>query len=169
MPYTQLVEMAPLPAGGAVGLPTDPTVSCVFVFLGAEFVRDYDEGKQLPFFQEIRKKHPSKLRKVTITYAEVIAGTHVLKRLVVSHRWMNPDQPDPDGEQLKAIQEFLRSPAGREIEEVWIDAYCMPQDQPEGSRSDEDTADFKTMLGQVSIRAPHIVPAPPLVSTRARD
>ena len=94
------------------------------MFLEADFVRDYHEGTQLPFFQEIRRKHSSKLRKVTITYAEVIRGTHILKRLVVSHRWMDPNQPDPDGEQLKAIQDFLRSPAGRGIEEVWIDAYC---------------------------------------------
>jgi hypothetical protein len=136
--------------------------------LKADFVRAFS-GKKLPFFQELRAKHPNALVEVTITYEEVVSGTHVEKILSISHRWMEPTQPDPDGEQLKAIQEFLRSPAGREIEEVWIDAYCMPQDQPEGSRSDEDTADFKTMLGQVSIRAPHIVPAPPLVSTRARD
>ena len=124
----------------SVALPSDPTESCTFVFLDAAFVRDYNEGTQLPFYQEIRSKHPTKLRKVTITYAEVIGGTHVDKRLVVSHRWMNPDQPDPDGEQLRAVQEFLRSPEGQGIEEVWIDAYCMPQKHgaPHGELSDED-------------------------------
>ena len=40
---------------------------------------------------------------------------------------------------------------GRKIKRVWIDAQCMPQDQPKGSRSAEDTADFKTMLTNVNM------------------
>ena len=87
----------------SLALPSDPTESCVFVFLDAAFVRDYDKGTQLPFYQEIRSKHPNQLRKVTITYAEVIGGTHMDKRLVVSHRWMDPNQPDPDGEERGAM------------------------------------------------------------------
>ena len=106
----------------------------------------------LPFFQEIRSKHPDALVEVTITYAEVVSGTHVEKVLSISHRWMTPQAPDPDGEQLKAIKTFLKSDKGREIELIWIDGGSMPQDQPKGSRSAADTADFKAMLSQVRPR-----------------
>ena len=116
----------------------------------ADFLRTFS-GKNLPFFQELRAKHPSAFVEVTISYEEVVRGTHVEKILSISHRWMEPTQPDPDGEQLKAIKDFLVSSAGKRIELVWIDGGSMPQHQPTIGliRSDEDTADFKTMLSQV--------------------
>jgi hypothetical protein len=71
--------------------------------------------------------------------------------LSISHRWMLPTQPDPDGKQLEAIKAFLVSSAGKRIELVWIDGGSMPQHQPEIGliRSDEDKDDFDTMLSQV--------------------
>ena len=69
----------------------------------------------------------------------------------VSHRWMQPDEPDPDGEQLKAIKRFLNSPAGKKIELIWLDSACMPQDHPKGSRTAEDKDDFKRMLSEVNM------------------
>ena len=115
----------------------------------ADFLRRTFSGTNLPFFQELRAKHPSAFVEVTISYEEVVRGTHVEKILSISHRWMVPTQPDPDGEQLKAIKAFLVSSAGKRIELVWIDGGSMPQDQPEGTRTKEDTADFDTMLSQV--------------------
>ena len=129
----------------------DSTESCRFYMIKAEFIRAYS-GAKLPFFQEMRSKHPEAIVEVTITYAEVVSGTHVEKILSVSHRWMTPQEPDPDGEQLKALKTFLKSDKGREIALVWIDAGSMPQDQPEGSRSAADTADFKGMLSQARAR-----------------
>ena len=116
----------------------------------ADFLRTFS-GKNLPFFQELRAKHPSAFVEVTISYEEVVRGTLVEKILSVSHRWMEPTQPDPDGEQLKAIKAFLVSSKGKRIEHVWIDGGSMPQHQPTIGliRSDEDTADFKTMLSEV--------------------
>ena len=116
----------------------------------ADFLRTFS-GKNLPFFQELRAKHPSAFVEITMNYEEVVRGTHVEKILSISHRWMEPTQPDPDGEQLKAIKAFLVSSAGKRIELVWIDGGSMPQHQPTIGliRSDEDTADFKTMLSQV--------------------
>jgi hypothetical protein len=64
---------------------------------------------------------------------------------------MEPGNPDPDGVQLRAIQEFLETPAGQQIEQIWLDAQCMPQDIPRGRRSEADTADFKLMLGMVNL------------------
>ena len=125
----------------------DSTESCRFYMIKADFIRAYS-GAKLPLFQEMRSKHPEAIVEVTITYAEVVSGTHVEKTLSVSHRWMTPQEPDPDGEQLKALKAFLKSDKGREIALVWIDAGSMPQDHPRGSRSAADTADFKSMLSQ---------------------
>ena len=60
-------------------------------------------------------------------------------------------KPDPDGVQLKALKEFLSSADGKGFPLVWIDAQCMPQDHPEGSRSAEDTKSFSTMLSNVNM------------------
>ena len=116
----------------------------------ADFLRTFS-GKNLPFFQELRAEHPSAFVEVTISYEEVVCGTHVEKILSISHCWTEKTQPDPEGEQLKAIKAFLVSSAGKRIELVWIDGGSMPQDQPTIGliRSVEDTADFKTMLSQV--------------------
>ncbi|EOD33510.1 hypothetical protein EMIHUDRAFT_229658 [Emiliania huxleyi CCMP1516] len=119
--------------------------------LDAAFVRQYP-GKSLPFFQEIRDKYTTDepLVEVSLDYADVVKGTHIETTLAVSHRWMQPDDPDPDGEQLKALKGFLNSPDGKKIERVWIDSACMPQDHPKGSRSAEDSAAFKRMLKEVN-------------------
>ena len=141
MPKVSQVAPSPL---------VDSTESCRFYMLKADWLRGYS-GKKLPFFQEMRSKHPEAIVEVTITYAEVVSGTHVEKILSISHRWMTPEEPDPDGEQLKAMKTFLDSSDGKRIELVWIDGGSMPQDQPKGSRSAEDTTDFKVMLSQVRL------------------
>jgi hypothetical protein len=125
-------------------------VSCRFWMIKADFLRTFS-GTNLPFFQELRAKHPSAFVEVTISYEEVVCGTHVEKILSISHRWMEVTQPDRDGEQLKAIKAFLVSSAGERIELVWIDGGSMPQHQPTIGliRSDEDKADFDIMLSQV--------------------
>ena len=133
-----------------VQLPGDTTHACTFWVLEANFIRGF-KGTKLPFFQEIQKTHPHALQKVTITWGEVVKGTHMQKLLSLSHRWMDAGDPDPDGVQLKALKEFLSSADGKGFLLVWIDAQCMPQDRPEGSRSAEDTESFKTMLGNVNM------------------
>ena len=127
----------------SVRAPTN-RVSCRFWMIKADFLRTYT-GKNLPFFQELRDNHVE----VTISFEEVVRGTHVEKILSISHRWMEATQPDPDGEQLKAIKAFLVSSAGKRIELVWIDGGSMPQDQPKGTLTKEDKADFDIMLSQV--------------------
>ena len=125
--------------------------SCTFFMLDAAFVRTFP-GKSLPFIQEIRDDYTTEepLVEVALDYADVVKGTHIETTLAVSHRWMQPDDPDPDGEQLKALKGFLNSPNGKKIERVWIDSACMPQDHPKGSRSAEDAAAFKRMLKEVN-------------------
>jgi hypothetical protein len=137
-----------LEGGSLEGDAAEYMVSCRFWMIKADFLRTFS-GKNLPFFQELRAKHPSAFVEVTISYEEVVRGTHVEKILSISHRWMEPTQPDPDGEQLKAIKAFLVSSAGKRIELLWIDGGSMPQDQPGLIRSVEDKADFDIMLSQV--------------------
>jgi len=137
-----------LTAGSSAGAAT-----CRFWMIKADFLRTFS-GTNLPFFQELRAGHPSAFVEVTISYEEVVCGKYVEKILSISHCWTEKTQPDPDGEQLKAIQAFLVSSAGKRIELVWIDGGSMPQHQPDRLirpiiRSVEDTADFKTMLSQV--------------------
>ena len=139
------------PLEDASKLDDDGTCSCTFFMLSADFVRQFS-GNNLPFYQEIREKFATEepLVEVALNYADVVKGTHIETTLAVSHRWMQPDDPDPDGEQLKALQGFLNSPAGQKIERVWIDSACMPQDLPKGSRSAEESAAFKRMLKEVN-------------------
>ena len=138
--------------GGVLAFDPSPSRSggCRFWMIKADFLRTFS-GKNLPFFQELRAKHPSAFVEVTISYEEVVCRTHVEKILSISHRWMTATQPDPDGEQLKAIKAFLISSAGEQIELVWIDGGSMPQHQPTIGliRIDEDKADFNTMLSEV--------------------
>ena len=133
-----------------VQLPGDETAACTFWALDADFIRNF-EGTKLPFFQQIQHAHPKALQKVTITWGEVVQGTHIQKILSLSHRWMEPGDPDPDGVQLKALKEFLSSADGKGFPLVWIDAQCMPQDHPKGSRSADDTKSFSTMLSNVNM------------------
>ena len=142
---------------GMLGMPSERqeqaaggAASCKFWTIKANFLRTFP-GKCLPFFQDLRAKHPSALVEVAITYEEVVRGTHVESMLSICHRWTEPTQPDPDGEQLKAIKTFLNSSDGEKIELVWIDSGSMPQDQPAVglTRSEQDTAAFKLMLSQV--------------------
>ena len=137
------------PIGPAVSAPLGEADDCMFFMLDANFIRTFP-GKNLPFFQEIRDKHPRALVEVALDYAQVVKGTRCDTTLAISHRWMQPDEPDPDGEQLKAIKEFLNAPNGNKIEHVWVDSACMPQDHPRGSRSAEDTAEFERMLREVN-------------------
>eukprot|EP00966_Prymnesium_polylepis_P286577 6619800-Prymnesium_polylepis.1 len=48
----------------------ESTESCRFYMIKADFIRAYS-GLKLPFFQEMRSKHPEAIVEVTITYAEV--------------------------------------------------------------------------------------------------
>ena len=144
----KLSQVAPQPL-------IDSTDCCTFNMIKADWLRAYS-GKKLPFFQEVREMHPEAIMRVTLSYADVVNGTHTKKMLAISHRWMTSQDPDIDGEQLKAIKKFLLSPEQKEIELVWIDSGSMPQHQPDIGliRSGPDTADFKLMLSQVRLPPP---------------
>ena len=54
----------------------------------------------------------------------------------MSHCWRGPDDPDPTGTQLIAVQDYLLEPGNRTIRYVWIDYACMPQ-RVRRSKADE--------------------------------
>ena len=76
---------------------------------------------------------------------KVVAGTHVKEDLITSHRWLNPQRPDPDGVQLATIKAFLNK--HKQIKRVWFDEWCMPQ----GDRTEEEQQSFDMMLANVNM------------------
>ena len=84
-------ETAPNPRDASRNV--DKTGVCTFFLLPTEWVRTF-QGRKLPFFQEIRAKHPHALVKVTLTWGEVVSGKHMSTILSVSHRWMVSNDPE---------------------------------------------------------------------------
>jgi hypothetical protein len=73
--------------------------------------------------------------------------------LAISHRWLEPTQPDVGGEQMRKLKEYLARPENRAIKWVWYDYWCMPQHSPKGTedRSQADLAAFRWMLSNVDL------------------
>ena len=75
----------------------------------------------LPTFQELRKQEGA-LCQMTISRGQAYGGALTHEFLSVSHRWLDPTEPDRSGEQLRAVQAYLmRQP---EISYVWYE--CVP-------------------------------------------
>ena len=62
---------------------------------------------------------PSLFHTITVTMQDVLKALYAGKVLVVSHRWCDKAEPDPDGVQEQAIKTFLCEHP--EIEYVWQD------------------------------------------------
>ena len=73
--------------------------------------------------------------------------------VALSYMWATADHPDPNGEQLRDVAEFLRwmqgtphnGHSGKQIAVFW-DWASLYQDKPEGSRSEEQTLSFQEGL-----------------------
>ena len=81
-----------------------------------------------------------------IAFKDALAQT--LKKdefCIVSHRWMDKEEPDSDGTQLKAIQQYLSD--HKEVKYVWFDYCCMPQ----GAKTPSEKVHFKWMLENINI------------------
>ena len=154
-----------------------PLKPCKFWFLDADYVREYEQGKNLPVFQELQKLPPERkpLCEVEFTWSDVVLGKHAVDKLTVSHRWMEHAEkdpnPDPRGDQLAALKERLtdvtRWPECKNIKKVWIDYQCMPQDcrieaekkisrknettKQDDTRNEKEKADFDRMLKNVNM------------------
>ncbi len=119
--------------------------SCCFHFVWASALRDDAALERLPSLQELRTHRPAWLATRTIDFAEACRGSYAHSIVAVSHRWDNPSQPDPSGEQLRALQVYLR--AHPHIELVFYDFCSMAQ----GQRAPHERHEFQMMLPNINI------------------
>eukprot|EP00971_Amphidinium_carterae_P038950 765541-Amphidinium_carterae.1 len=81
-----------------------------------------------------------------MSFVDGYEGKYCREYCTVSHRWERPQEPDGEGVQLTAIQEYLK--AHQEVKYIWFDYWCMPQ----APRNDEaEKREFKTMLSNVNL------------------
>ena len=90
---------------------------CTFSFVTAAAVLE-STGTALPACQELAKQEGA-LVQHTLSMGEAYRNKYRGKWLAISHRWETPSQPDPEGEQLKAVKEYLMK--NPEVELVWYD------------------------------------------------
>ena len=100
--------------------------------------------------QQMKREHPGFLEKMEVAMDCVLAHSYADNILVVSHRWEQPGNPDPDGVQEELLRNFLRRPGLEKIKYVWHDYWCLPQ-RSGGELSDEETAEFRRMLTAVNL------------------
>ena len=76
----------------------------------------------LPRLQEMQAAHPEWIQR-RVLKRHLAYGRHAYRGeiLAVSHRWEQPEAPDASGAQLRAIREYLQSPAGLEVSFVLYD------------------------------------------------
>lgn len=82
------------------------------------------------------QKRGDALEKVDIPKQAVIQGQLAQdgSRLAVSHRWMDPIEPDEDGKQTEAIRTYLTEHP--EVNLVWFDFWRVPRGHPSLLRSE---------------------------------
>jgi hypothetical protein len=117
---------------------------CSFWFVHADSLRRTAKPS-LPMMQTLRTQEPHRLVQKTIGFIEGIKGAYK-NILVVSHRWETPTDPDPDGVQALAVQDYLK--AHPEIDAVWFDFCSMPQGR---DKTPSESAEFKEMLPNINL------------------
>jgi len=119
---------------------------CTFWFVDADRIRSCDDLETLPSFQQLCKQE-GWMHTHTIKQAQVYTydGSLSKKFCAVSHRWLNPKEPDKSGEQFKAIRNYLLENVN--IAFVWFDFWCMPQ----GKRTGPERVQFMHMLKNVNL------------------
>jgi hypothetical protein len=133
-------------------LRSEDTKGCTFYFVRASYVAK-TTAQTLPTFQQLRDTTEDVLVPVHVKRSDVLRGEFADGRYcAVSHRWLNPQDPDrPEGssadvgEQLRKLQEHLSE--NPQIEWVWFDFSCMPQ----GQRTSPEDAEFRTMITHVNL------------------
>lgn len=104
---------------------------CAFWFILAAELRALptDQLVTLPKLQSLRtSERRSWLVQKTIRFVDLCAGAYRREYLTISHRWETPDQPDPTGAQLAAIQQHLQLHTS--IVYVWLGAILLDAPPP---------------------------------------
>ena len=112
--------------------------SCPFTFLRA---KELLAAKELLPLQDLRKEHPDWLEEKCLSFQDAcdVGLRHTV--LVVSHRWESGHNPDPSRTQLMAIQQELKE--NPDIEFVWFDYSCLPQESSMARKGTVRTAEEK--------------------------
>ena len=139
-----------------------------FWFIRAEKLRAMD-SKRLPTLQELKKWDTRDGKGSWLVFKEIspedaFTGAFSGTVLAVSHRWEDLNYPDKEGEQLKAIKDFLLAEGNEMIQLVWIDFSCLYQ----GERTPPQEKEFL----QVSLCLEHVPRCRPramlLITSHAR-
>ena len=104
---------------------------------------DFLSCSALPDYRTLRGA--GRLQRVTVYLQDAIDHANMEEVVVVSHRWITCDHPDPDGEQLRAIQRFLLDHP--KVQHLWIDWCCLPQ----GDRTPTEAAFFRECLHHANL------------------
>ena len=115
---------------------------CTFTFVTREAVLQA-KGKTLPRMQEL---DASALERFSVSVSQMCKAHFRDSVVAISHRWEDPKEPDPEGDQLRAVQKYLE--ANREVQFVWYDYWCMPQGN---DKSAADKKHFDHMLKHVNL------------------
>ena len=101
--------------------------TCTFVLLKADYLRNMSTDKvaNLPPMQRLKQLAPEAFAPKTISQNAAFCGEYKDKICVVSHAWELPGDPDASGVKASTIREHLLE--NREIEWLWLDFCCMPQ------------------------------------------
>ena len=122
-------------------------VSCTFTFLIADKIRHSTSSPgPLPRLQDLERDHPDWLETRELSLEKVCRGEYVEEYVAVSHRWDTPEAPDPSGEQMSALRNFLleERPQARW---VFYDYSSLPQ----GERTAEERHLFKMVLPNINL------------------
>ena len=103
---------------------------CSFWFVSAKHIRE-SKTTTLPRFQELRTQPGQPLQRIRVTKADAFGQqTLTSKFLAVSHRWLDPIEPDVGGEQMFVLKQHLNKPENASIEWVWYDVRARQQQTP---------------------------------------
>ncbi|CAK0866396.1 unnamed protein product [Prorocentrum cordatum] len=102
--------------------------------------------RNIPVFRHQVLRDLGLLVKRTMTLEDVLAGRFVADTAAVSHRWPEPEHPDPDGSKLCELQDILAKIPS--IKFVWMDWVCAPQWHC-GGRTEEEEEEFRLILENI--------------------
>ncbi|KAH7303546.1 hypothetical protein B0I35DRAFT_485120 [Stachybotrys elegans] len=70
--------------------------------------------------------------------------------IFVSHYWQTPSHPDPEGRDLRQLQELLRDGFWSKSAFFWVDWTCLPQRSATAPRTPEQQQYFRQALASIS-------------------
>ena len=109
------------------------------------YVLSIKRGERIGNYQAL-VQIPGALISVRASEGELLRGDAMARFRVVSHRWEDPDHPDPDGTKVKELQTFLKD--NQDVEGIWADYPCLPQGR---ARTDEEKRYFDQALRNMNL------------------